>query len=136
MEVSTTEQQAAVERFKAAIVTGDVAGLLDVLAPDVVMITDGGGLVAAVRDPTEGPDRVAALLASFSRITSGDAVVRTVWLNGEPALRVDLGGELDTAISLVIADGRVSRIYAVRNPQKLSGLEEETRLRRTWDSLR
>jgi RNA polymerase sigma-70 factor (ECF subfamily) len=45
-------------------------------------------------------------------------------------VRVDLAGELDTAISLVIEDGRISRIYAVRKPTKLAGLDEEMRLSR------
>ena len=51
MEVSRTEQQQVVERFLAALTTGDVQGLMDVLAPDVVLVADGGGLAPAVRRP-------------------------------------------------------------------------------------
>jgi hypothetical protein len=59
-----------------------------------------------------------------------DAVVGTVWLNGAPAVRIDLAGELDTAVSLVVADGRITRIYAIRNPHKLGWLEKVAELRR------
>jgi RNA polymerase sigma-70 factor (TIGR02957 family) len=129
MEVSTAEQQAVVERFLAAIHTGDVQGLLDVLAPDVVLVADGGGLAAAVRHPVAGAERVARLLAGFAAVAPG-ARLETMWLNGARAVRVDLDDRLDTAISLVIADGRVARIYAVRNPQKLARLDEPVRLSR------
>jgi hypothetical protein len=72
---------------------------------------------------------VAAFLSGFARIAPG-ANVGIVWLNGAPAVRVDLDDELNTAVSLVIEDGRVSRIYAVRNPHKLARVEEETSLSR------
>jgi hypothetical protein len=53
-----------------------------------------------------------------------------VWLNGAPAGRIDLAGELNTAVSLEIADGRITRIYAIRNPHKLARLDEEATLSR------
>ena len=127
---SRAEQQAAVERFRAAVETGDVQGLLDVLAPDVVAIADGGGLAQAFRHPIEGAERVSRLLARFARLTTG-VPLGAVWLNGAPALRVDPGGEVDTAISLLVEAGRVTRVYAVRNPRKLARLGESTPLRRT-----
>jgi RNA polymerase sigma-70 factor, ECF subfamily len=57
-------------------------------------------------------------------------VVSPVWLNGAPAVRIDLAGELDTAVSVVVAEGRISHIYAMRNPQKLARLDEEATLSR------
>ena len=54
-----------------------------------------------------------------------------MWLNGAPAVRIDVDGELDTAVSVGIEDGLISRIYAVRNPSKLARLEDELRLSRT-----
>lgn len=123
MAVSTGEQDAVVERFLAAIRTGDVQGLLDVLAPDVVLLADGGGLAAAIRHPVTGPDRVARLMGRFAAIAPG-AHVGTMWLNGARAVRIDLDGVLDTAVSLAIENGRITRIYAVRNPQKLARLDE------------
>lgn len=59
-----------------------------------------------------------------------------MWLNGGPAIRVDRDGQLDTAISLAFEGGRISRIYAVRNPQKLTRLEAELKLSRTGDRFR
>ena len=65
-----------------------------------------------------------------STTVAPDAVVGTVWLNGAPGGRIDLAGELDTAVSLVVADGRITRIYAIRNPHKLARLDEEAALSR------
>jgi RNA polymerase sigma-70 factor (ECF subfamily) len=128
--VSASEQQAAVERFLAALDSGDMQGLLDVLAPEVVLVADGGGEVPAVRQPVEGADRVAALLSGFGRVVPG-ANIRIVWLNGAPAVRIDLDGELNTVVSLVVGDGRITHIYAMRNPHKLARLGEELPLSRT-----
>ena len=118
-----------VDRFLVALQTGDVQGLLDVLAPDAVLVADGGGEVAAVRRPVVRSERVATLLSRF-RTIAPRAVLGTVWLNGAPAARIDLAGELDPALSLVVADGRITRIYAIRNPHKLARLDEEAALSR------
>jgi RNA polymerase sigma-70 factor (ECF subfamily) len=129
MQVDCAEQQAAVERFLAALQTGDVQGLLDVLAPDVVVVSDGGGVVAAARRPIEGAEAVARLLAKFAQVAPR-ARVDTVWLNGAPAARIDPAGELNTAVTFVVEDGRITRIYAIRNPHKLARLDEEATLSR------
>lgn len=119
--VTTIEQQEAVDRFLAAVRDGDLQGLLDVLAPDVVVVADGGGVVAAARRPIEGAERVAAFLIAAA--ASADFEAKAVWLNGSPATVIDIAGHLDTAVSLVVENGRISRIYAIRNPHKLAGLE-------------
>ena len=129
VQVDRAEQQAAVERFLAALQTGDVQGLLDVLAPDVVVVADGGGVVAAARRPIEGAEAVARLLAKFAQVAPR-ARVDTVWLNGAPAARIDPAGELNTAVTFVVVDGRITRIYAIRNPHKLARLDEEAELSR------
>ena len=129
MEVSRTEQQQVVERFLAALNTGDVRALMDVLAPDVVLVSDGGGLVPAARHPLEGMERVSAFLSHFKTVAPG-AEVATLLLNGSVAARIDLAGELNTAVTFVIEEGRISRIYAIRNPHKLGRLEEVAELRR------
>ena len=130
MQVTQAEQEAAVERFLAAIQTGDIDALLGVLAPDVVLVTDGGGLVSAARRPIEGAERVAKFLSASGKAIP-EIVGRTVSLNGAPGLWIDIDGELDTVASLAIEDGRITRIYVIRNPQKLTRLGEETRLNRT-----
>jgi RNA polymerase sigma-70 factor (TIGR02957 family) len=129
VRVSRAEQEAVVERFLTAVREGSLQGLLDVLAPDVVVVADGGGVVAAVRRPIKGADRVGAILSSLPRL-AGDFEAMPMWLNGGPAVRLDLDGELNTVASLVIEDGRITRIYAVRNPHKLARLGEEATLSR------
>jgi RNA polymerase sigma-70 factor (TIGR02957 family) len=128
VQVSRAEQRAVVERFLAALQNGDVQGLLDVLAPEVVLRSDGGGVVAAVRHPVEGAEGVARLLAGFAKVAPG-ARAETLWLNGAPAARIDFDGDV-TAVSLVIEDGRITRIYAMRNPHKLTRLGAEAKLSR------
>jgi RNA polymerase sigma-70 factor (TIGR02957 family) len=124
--VGPDEQQAVTERFLAALRTGRLQELMEVLAPDVVLIADGGGLVAAPLTPLRGAEAVAALLAGASRhrLTSS-----TVWLNGAPAGRIELNGQ-PVAVSLVVAAGQISQVYLVRNPQKLSRLDEPADLAR------
>ncbi len=129
MPVSTTEQQEAVDRFLAAVRNGDLQGLLDVLAPDVVAVSDGGGLVAAARRPIEGADRVAGFLVGAARIA--DLETTTVSLNGALGALIDIGGEVNTALSLVVENGRITHIYAIRNPNKLARLDGVSALTRT-----
>jgi RNA polymerase sigma-70 factor (TIGR02957 family) len=129
MPVSTTEQEEAVERFLAAVRQGDLQGLLDVLAPDVVAISDGGGLVTAARRPIEGAERVARLL--LRGLGSAEFEVRAIWLNGAPGARLDIGGEVQAAVSLVVEGGRITHVYAVANPHKLARLDGVAALTRS-----
>jgi RNA polymerase sigma-70 factor (ECF subfamily) len=129
MKVDRSEQQQVVERFLAALTSGDVQGLIEVLAPDVVVVADGGGVAPAARRPIVGADKVVAFLSKFSPLAP-DAVVDTLLLNGALGGRIVLNGALNTVISFVIEHGRISRMYAVRNPHKLSRLNEETELAR------
>jgi RNA polymerase sigma-70 factor (TIGR02957 family) len=128
VQVSRSEQQAVVERFLTALRTGQLQELMEVMAPDVVLIADGGGLVATALAPIYGAEQVATLLARANR--EGAAFETTaVWLNGAPACRIEVDGEL-AAVSLVVENGRVTRIYAMRNPRKLTRLDEPAALAR------
>jgi RNA polymerase sigma-70 factor (ECF subfamily) len=129
IQVDLAEHQKVVDRLLPALRTGDLQVLLDVLAPDVVLVADGGGEAIAFRHPVVGRNRVATLLSRFNEVSPG-AVVGTAWLNGAPAFRIELSGEVDTAVSLVVADGRITHIYAIRNPHKLARLDEEATLSR------
>ena len=128
MQVSRSEQQAVVERFLVALQTGQLQELLELMAPDVVFIADGGGLAAAARVPIHGAERVANLLVRANRVLAA-VEMTTVWLNGAPAGRIEIDGE-PTAVSLVIEHGRITRIYVVRNPRKLTRLDEPVELAR------
>jgi len=124
--VTRVEQQAVVERFLLALRTGQLQELMDVLAPDVVLIADGDGVAAAVLAPVYGAEPVAMLLARASRAA---LETTTVWLNGAPAGRIKVDGEV-AAVSLVVENGRVARVYLMRNPHKLTRLAEPTGLAR------
>jgi RNA polymerase sigma-70 factor (TIGR02957 family) len=129
MRVSRTEQEQVVERFVAAVRGGDLQGLLDVLAPDVVAVADGGGLAPAARKPVVGQDRVARLLSAFSTTASG-AELSTVWLNAALGVRIDIDGTVVGVVSFALEHGRITRIYGVDNPHKLARLGQQARLSR------
>jgi RNA polymerase sigma-70 factor, ECF subfamily len=128
VQVSRSEQQAVVERFLAALRTGQLQELMEILAPDVVLIADGGGVVAAARTPIHGAELVVKLLARANRVVAAFEAT-AVWLNGAPAGRLEIDGQV-AAVSLVVEHGRVTRIYAVANPRKLTRLDEPAELAR------
>jgi RNA polymerase sigma-70 factor (TIGR02957 family) len=127
MTVDRAQQEVTFEKFMVAVTSGDVQGLMDVLAPDVVLIADGGGFVPAARKPLIGAERVLAFLARVADLS--DLVATTVSLNGMPGARFNVAGD-DTAVSLVIENDLITRIFAIRNPNKLGRLEEVAVLRR------
>ena len=127
---SPAETRSALDAFQRAVETGDLQGLLDILAPDVVFLGDGGGIKQAVPRPVVGADKVARLLAAGVGRVAGEASMRPAQVNGYPALVIRFDGELDTVVAVRIDDGLVTGLYAVRNPEKLSHMERETALRR------
>jgi len=126
-QVDRAQQEATLEKFMAAVTSGDVQGLVEVLAPEVVLIADGGGFVRAARRPLVGAETVVAFLARVADLS--DLVATTARFNGMPSARFEVGGAI-TAVSLVIEGDRITRIYAMRNPNKLGWLEEVAELRR------
>jgi RNA polymerase sigma-70 factor (TIGR02957 family) len=127
--VSPAETRHALEAFQRAAETGDLQHLLDILAPDVVFLGDGGGIKQAIPRPVVGAGQVARLLAAgLAKITA--ASLQPAHVNGYPALILRLNGEIDTVIAVRIDDGLITGLYAIRNPEKLSHMEQETTLRR------
>ncbi|TXS51789.1 RNA polymerase sigma-70 factor [Streptomyces sp. uw30] len=120
MQVSRSEQQAVVDRFLAALRTGRLQDLMEVMAPDVVLIADGGGQAAAALVPVHGAEVVAALLTRADRSAFETTAV---WLNGAPGARIETDGR-PAAVSLVVVDGLITRIYATANPRKLTRLDK------------
>jgi RNA polymerase sigma-70 factor (ECF subfamily) len=125
VQVSGSEQRAVVERFLLALRTGQLQALMQVMAPDVVLIADGGGVVPAAPVPIHGAETVAKLLVRPDRVVEAS----TVCLNGAPAGRIEIDGQL-AAVSLVVENGRVTRIYATANPLKLTRLDRPAVLAR------
>jgi len=128
--VSAAETRSAIEAFQRAIETGDLQRLLDMLAPDVVLLGDGGGVVQAVVRPIVGAGRVARLLAGGLPRIAGEVSAEPVQINGCPALIVRLNGEIDDVVAVRIDDGLITGLYVVRNPEKLSRVERETAVSR------
>ncbi|HVK21058.1 MAG TPA: hypothetical protein VM677_06835, partial [Actinokineospora sp.] len=120
----------ALDAFQRAVETGDLQGLLDILAPDVVLLGDGGGVVQAVLRPIVGADRVARLLGAGLKKVGDIATVQPVQVNGYPAVILRLNGVFDSVVAVRIDDGLVTGLYAVRNPEKLSHMDRETTLSR------
>ena len=128
--VSRAETRDALAAFQRAAETGDLQQLADILAPDVVFLGDGGGIAQAVRTPIVGASRVARLLAvGLGRIPAA-ASIEPAEVNGYPALILRLNSAVDTVLAVRIDDGLITGLYAVRNPEKLSHMGQETTLRR------
>ncbi|PSR58469.1 RNA polymerase subunit sigma-24 [Nocardia sp. MDA0666] len=123
--VSADESRRAVEAFQQAIETGDLQHLVDMLAPDVVLLGDGGGVVQAVLHPIAGADRVARALRTGLPRLRAEATVEAVQINGWPALIVRIDGRIDDVVAMRLDDGRITGLYVVRNPEKLSRVEQQ-----------
>ena len=102
--------------------------LMDVLAPDVVLLTDGGGVKKAALRPILGREKVVRFLAAVA--PEGGVQADVVVVNGAPALRLLIDGEVDGIGTMLVEDGLVTGLYIVRNPEKLSRLDEVTALTR------
>jgi RNA polymerase sigma-70 factor (TIGR02957 family) len=118
--VTARERDEVIARFLGAAATGDLQALMDVLAPDVVLLTDGGGVKKAALRPIHGRDKVTRFLEA---VMPDGFVADAVVVNGSPALRIAVDGEVDAVASLLVEDGRVTGLYVVRNPAKLGRLD-------------
>ncbi|MCF7552395.1 RNA polymerase sigma-70 factor [Pseudonocardia sp. WMMC193] len=120
------------ERFLAAAAGGDVESLMALLAPDVVWTADGGGKLSAARRPVVGAQRVLALLGGMLRMSESVAGLRfeSVRSNGAPAVVVHSAARLEGVFLFEVADGLITHVYAVRNPDKLADFGSPRRLSR------
>ncbi|MFK0132558.1 RNA polymerase sigma factor SigJ [Streptomyces rubiginosohelvolus] len=108
----------AVRQVKEAWERKDIAALVDLLDPAAVMTADGGGLVGAALRPIEGGARIAQYMVAIADKAPGlELLERSV--NGAPGLVARRDGVVMTVASFDVTDGRVTRIWAVRNPEKL-----------------
>ncbi|GAA1166983.1 RNA polymerase sigma factor SigJ [Streptomyces hebeiensis] len=108
----------AVRQVKEAWEARDIAALVDLLDPAAVMTADGGGMAGTVLRPIEGGARIAQYMVAIADRTPGlQLLERSV--NGAPGLVARRAGTVLTVASFDVVDGRVTRIWAVRNPEKL-----------------
>ena len=124
--VGPTEHEEVVERLVVALNSGDLQGLMDVLAPDVVSVADGGGKVrGAARRPIVGAERLARYLVGGMAKVEGTLAASSTWVNGQPGVRMELDGVLVGVVSLTVVDGRITQVYSIANPEKLGRVDEE-----------
>jgi RNA polymerase sigma-70 factor (ECF subfamily) len=128
--VTSQEAGRALDAFRRAMETGEFEELLSLIAPDVVMVGDGGGIKQAILHPVHGARRVSKLLSVGLRDVGRQMTVEPATINGWPALILRLDGELDSVLAVRIDDGLITGLYAVRNPEKLARLDRETAVSR------
>jgi RNA polymerase sigma-70 factor (ECF subfamily) len=122
-EPDPAAREEAATRFLDACLTGDIDALMATLAPEVVLLSDGGGRVSAARRPVEGAERVARFLVGLARQAWDGIVVEHRRYNGTPGLLIGhADGRIEVVMVLDVADGLVRSIEAIRNPDKLAHL--------------
>ncbi|MFC8680563.1 RNA polymerase sigma-70 factor [Microbacterium ureisolvens] len=131
VRVVPAEHEEVVERLVVALNTGDLQGLMDVLAPEVVSVADGGGKVrGAARRPVVGADKLARYLVGGMAKVEGMLVASSTWVNGQPGIRMELDGQLVGVVSLTVEGGRITQVYSIANPDKLGRVDAEAALAR------
>jgi RNA polymerase sigma-70 factor (ECF subfamily) len=107
-------------QFLTAAATGDLEGLIGMLAPDVVFTSDSAGKVSAARRPVLGPDKVARLIIGLMRQAGPEYRMEVASYNSAPALVVYRNEQPDSVFMIEFADGKITNFYAMRNPDKLA----------------
>ncbi|MBZ3901199.1 RNA polymerase sigma factor SigJ [Streptomyces griseiscabiei] len=116
--VTATGRAEVVRQVKEAWQSKDIAALVALLDPAAVMTADGGGLVGTVLHPVEGGARIARYLLAIADKAPGLELLEHS-VNGTPGLVARRDGRVVTVAAFDLADGRVTRVWAVRNPEKL-----------------
>ncbi|MFE5620972.1 RNA polymerase sigma-70 factor [Streptomyces virginiae] len=127
---SPGEARLALESFRRAIETGNPQALLDVLAPDVVLLSDGGGLKRAALHPVVGAEKIVRFYLGGTAKLQATVTWEPTVVNGSPALAAHLDGVLDGVMAVRVENTRITGLYFVRNPEKLTRLDSETPLTR------
>lgn len=111
------------QAFSAAVASGNVRQLAELLREDAVALTDGGGRKFAARNPIIGADKVARFFIGLAGKTAGQEVrIEPAMINGAVGALLYLDGELDLTLSMAIDGEKIAAIYIVRNPDKLRHL--------------
>jgi len=122
-KASSEERSNLLERFLRATSHGDMDGLVELLASDVVLHSDGGGKALAVPNLIFGSDKVArGILGSLEKLVPRNLLTRTVLINGQPGIVSYLNGKPYSVLTLDTSEGRIWAIYVMTNPEKLAHL--------------
>lgn len=117
----TADQRALVEAFGVAVASGELEQVVALLAPDVVMRTDGGGILSASPHPLRGSDRVGRVLLALAHRRNRVIQAHPVTVNGLLGVLI-VNGEERSVMAFAVHDGRVTALDVIRNPEKLRGL--------------
>ncbi|WP_307859630.1 RNA polymerase sigma-70 factor [Cellulomonas sp. zg-ZUI22] len=129
--VARSEHEQVVERLVRALNTGDLDGLVALLAPDVVSVTDSGGKVrGASRGPVVGALRLARYLMGGMARSAGALHASATYVNGRPAVRMELDGRVAAVASVTVDGGLVTHAHTIVNPDKLGRLDRPVDVRR------
>jgi RNA polymerase sigma-70 factor (ECF subfamily) len=122
--VDATSSAEITEQFLSAAATGDMEGLLSMLAPNATWTADHGGKASAARRPVVGAQKVAAVMVGLFRMAKRmpDTRVETVICNSAPAVMVYTGDHLEAVFTVEVIDGKITNFYVIRNPDKLAAL--------------
>ena len=121
-DASPAHRERVLGRFVQACTTGDMAGLLALLADDATLWSDGGGKTVAARRPIRGATNVARFLLGILAKAPPGLMARLAPVNGQPGFIVEVDGHLNNVTVLDIADGRIQAVRIVANPDKLRRL--------------
>jgi RNA polymerase sigma-70 factor, ECF subfamily len=119
-EADPAKVEQLTESFIQACSTGDLAGLVEILAEDAVLYSDGGGKVAAALAPIRGADHIARFFLGILKKAPPGVEYRLVRVNGQPGLLAVLHGEAVNLLTFDVVDGRIATCFVVRNPEKLA----------------
>ena len=124
-DASGKDHTALLQRFLQATRAGELQGLVELLASDVVLHSDGGGKAVALAKELHGAGPVAAtILDRVGRTLPKTLVARMTRINGKPGIVSYLNGKPFSALTVDFRDGLVQTIYVVTNPEKLAHLPE------------
>jgi RNA polymerase sigma-70 factor, ECF subfamily len=122
-EAHSDEAERLTSAFLTACSSGDMQGLLDILATDAVLYSDGGGKAPAALVPIRGADQIARLFLGILKKAPAGLEVRAVRVNGQPGLLATVQGQVIQVQTFDIIDGRIAACFAIRNPEKLARVE-------------
>lgn len=121
--VDRARHQEVTERFLAAARTGDVTTLMELLAPDIVLVTDGGGIKQAALRPIHGAEKVLRFfVGTMSKPSSAAISFSLRQVNGEVAVVINDGTQLDGVLFFTVEGGLITAVHGIRNPEKLRSL--------------
>lgn len=121
-DVDQETRRRAAERFRDVCLGGDVQALLEILAPDVTIVSDGGGMTGAPRKPIHGRAYVAKAIVVLAKRRPDGSRAEVLQVNGGPGIVVYSGRTPVLAATLHLVGGAIETIHVVSNPEKLAGV--------------